>query len=143
MPISLSRYRGVDASLLVRTDYSDDAAWGTLCITVQQPSTGDGFVASFAMVSDARLAGLSPDAIGALVFQDLRHTVVFIADHRTLFDPEHPVLCVTTSESPLAAFRVIPSEIWGPENNLRLCNMDFAEFASAVEADGVFRGFRG
>jgi hypothetical protein len=28
------------------------------------------------------------------------------------------------------------------ENNLSLFNMDFFEFADAVEADGVFRGFR-
>jgi hypothetical protein len=28
----------------------------------------------------------------------------------------------------------------GVENNLSLANMDFDEFADAVDADGVFRG---
>jgi len=39
------------------------------------------------------------------------------------------------------AFRVIPSEIEGVENNLSLANMDFEEFANAADPDGVFRGF--
>jgi hypothetical protein len=33
------------------------------------------------------------------------------------------------------------SEIWAVENNLSLGNMDFEDFAGAVDANGVFRGF--
>jgi hypothetical protein len=42
---------------------------------------------------------------------------------------------------PGRTFRVIPSEMWGVENNLSLSNMDFFEFADAADEDGVFRGF--
>ena len=42
---------------------------------------------------------------------------------------------------PGRTFRVIPSEIWGVENNLSIANMGFEEFADAVDSDGVFRGF--
>ncbi len=38
-------------------------------------------------------------------------------------------------------FRAIPSQIQGIENNLSIANMDFEEFAEAVDEDGVFRGF--
>jgi hypothetical protein len=31
--------------------------------------------------------------------------------------------------------------MWGVENNLTIANMDFDDFAGAVQADGVFRGF--
>ncbi|MGW2328195.1 DUF6924 domain-containing protein [Streptomyces sp. NPDC001700] len=31
--------------------------------------------------------------------------------------------------------------LWSVENNLAISNMDFEEFASAVEDDGVLRGF--
>jgi hypothetical protein len=31
--------------------------------------------------------------------------------------------------------------MWGVENNLSIANMVFAEFAGAVDEDGVFRGF--
>jgi hypothetical protein len=31
--------------------------------------------------------------------------------------------------------------MWSVENNLSLANMDFDEFADAVDAAGIFRGF--
>jgi hypothetical protein len=40
----------------------------------------------------------------------------------------------------VAIFRVVPEEIWAPENNLRIANLDFADFANAADAGGVFRG---
>ncbi|MDH6214469.1 hypothetical protein M2283_001752 [Streptomyces pseudovenezuelae] len=33
------------------------------------------------------------------------------------------------------------AELWSIENNLSGANMDFEEFADAVDDDGVFRGF--
>jgi Domain of unknown function (DUF6924) len=77
----------------------------------------------------------------------------FVADTRTIADPEHPIL-VVNNEDPFddddpeltvpcgATFRVIPSHIVDPEANLSLANMDFVEFADATDDDGVFRGFR-
>jgi hypothetical protein len=56
-------------------------------------------------------------------------------------DPEHPVLALDLYSDPGRTLRVIPSEMWGVENNLSLANMDFEEFADAVDKDGVFRGF--
>jgi hypothetical protein len=40
-----------------------------------------------------------------------------------------------------ARFRCIPPELWGIDNNLNIANMDWAEFADAVDENGVFRGF--
>ncbi|WP_376771528.1 DUF6924 domain-containing protein [Actinomadura alba] len=37
--------------------------------------------------------------------------------------------------------RVIATEFWSIENNLSLSNMDFHEFADAVDEEGIFRGF--
>ncbi|MFK4804121.1 DUF6924 domain-containing protein [Streptomyces sp. MPA0124] len=37
--------------------------------------------------------------------------------------------------------RVVAAELWSIENNLSEANMDFEEFAGAVDDDGVFRGF--
>ena len=41
-----------------------------------------------------------------------------------------------------ATFRCVPSAVQAVENNLSIANMDFEEFAGAVDEDGVFRGFR-
>jgi hypothetical protein len=46
-------------------------------------------------------------------------------------------------DEPGRTFRVVPSELWAVENNLSLSNMDFEEFAEAVDGDGVFRAFPG
>ena len=66
---------------------------------------------------------------------------VFIVDRTTFTNPEQPVLVVDLCNELGRTFRIIPSEMWGVENNLSLSNMDFFEFADNVDADGVFRGF--
>ena len=74
---------------------------------------------------------------------DSQRPFVFLVDAEAMFQPDHPVLVVDLSEEAGRTFRVIPSEAWGVENNLRLANMDFADFADAVDDGGVFRGFPG
>ena len=39
-------------------------------------------------------------------------------------------------------FRANPAEIRAIENNLSIANMDFFEFAIAVDKEGIFQGFR-
>jgi hypothetical protein len=43
-------------------------------------------------------------------------------------------------DEPGRTFRVIPSEMWGIENNLSTSNMGFDEFAVLADKDGIFRG---
>ena len=50
------------------------------------------------------------------------------------------LLCVDPLP-PGGRFRVLPAELWSVENNVALANIDFAEFVSALDSDGVFRGF--
>jgi hypothetical protein len=66
---------------------------------------------------------------------------MFVADGVTMREGEHPVLVIDLADQPGRSFRVIPSEMWSVENNLSLANMDFDEFADAVDAAGIFRGF--
>jgi hypothetical protein len=51
------------------------------------------------------------------------------------------VLVLDAQDNPGRTFRVTATESWGVENNLSISNMDFFEFADAVDDDGVFRGF--
>jgi hypothetical protein len=124
---------------VLRTDFSDDAAWAAICDQIRAPS-GD-FMATVDCVSDPAFDGLTPSEVLELLLPGSRHTFLFLVDRRTVDDPEHPVVVVDLYAEPGRSFRVIPSEIWGVENNLSLANMDFDEFADAVDADGIFRGF--
>jgi hypothetical protein len=133
------QHKDADASLLVRTNFTDDAVWAKLCALAQAPSQDD-YRAELICISDPRLAKVAPKTVAKQVYQDLGHSAVFVADDRAMNDPEHPILCVSADDAVVATFRVVPEEIWAPENNLRIANLDFADFANAADAGGVFRG---
>ena len=67
---------------------------------------------------------------------------MFVVDSTTMAHEEHPVAVLDLWHQPGRTFRVIPSQMWSVENNLSISNMDFFEFADAVDDDGIFRGFR-
>jgi hypothetical protein len=129
-----------DNSLLLRTDFSDDAAWAALCEDVQVPSP-EGFRARLDCINDPAYDGLTVEQLVALAPKGGDHTFAFVADHIALTNPERPVLVVDLYDEPGRSFRVIPREMWGVENNLSIANMDYYEFADSVDPDGVFRGF--
>jgi len=126
--------------VLLRTDFSDEAAWGSLCTAARSPND-DGFQANIDCISDRSFDGLAVDQVMALARKASGHPFAFIADQVTITDPERPVLVVDLSPVPGRPLRVIPSQMWGVENNLSLANMEYSEFADHVDPDGVFRGF--
>jgi hypothetical protein len=136
----MKKLPNTDHSLMLRTEFSDDAAWAALCETVQEPSE-DGFKAFVDCVNDPAYDGLTVEQMVALAPKGSDRSFAFIADRTTFTNPERPVLVVDLYDEPGRTFRVIPRELWGVENNLSLANMDFYEFADSVDPDGVFRGF--
>ena len=134
-------------SLLVRTDFSSDDAWDE----VRGEATRQyeyGFAANLLPVSNPAFDGAGWQAAKAAEPPDHQKdgyaysAVLFVADHLTFSDPEHPILVVGFgSNSDESAFRVIPSQLWSVENNLNIANMDWRDFFQAIGADGVFRGF--
>lgn len=130
-----------DFSLVIRTDFTDDSAWERICRLLQEPQTTYGFQASVECLSDRSCAGLQPQDVRSVLPADSQRPFVFLVDAEAMFQPDHAVLVVDLSEEPGRTFRVVPSEAWAVENNLRLANSDFAEFAEAVDDSGVYRGF--
>jgi hypothetical protein len=128
-------------SLVLRTDFSDDASWYALRAAINEPNE-DGFEAWVDYISDPAYDGLTVAQLVALASKGDDHTFVFIADRTTLTTPEQPVLVVDLRDEPVRTIRCIPREMWRIENNLAMENRDFNEFASRVDLDGVFRGFR-
>ncbi|MEO8612986.1 MAG: hypothetical protein ABI690_34150 [Chloroflexota bacterium] len=128
-------------SLVLRTDFSNDAVWDALCEAIQTPTSDDGFRAVVEFVSDRDFEGISIEQVLENTSEDWRHSFLFIVDHEAIANPEHPVVVLDLYEERGRTFRVIPAEMWGVENNLSIANMDFADFADNADADGVFRGF--
>jgi hypothetical protein len=126
-------------ALVLRTDFSDSAAWESICTAIRKP-VGE-FQAYVEFLSDREYDGAGVEQILSGIPEDYNHTFLFIVDHLALTHSEQPVLVLDLDSQRGRTFRVVPSEIWGIENNLSIANMDFEEFAEAADPDGIFRGF--
>lgn len=126
-------------STVLRTDFSDDAAWAAVCTAID----GAAEYPHATYVSDPRFTDVD---IRALIDEDAAEgdyklIYVFLADATTMSHAASPLLAVDLRDDPGRTFRV-PAR-WFPEvsANLSIANMDFDEFADATDGSGVFRGF--
>jgi hypothetical protein len=127
-------------SLVLRTDFSDDDPWKRIRTAIRRPRES-GFRPYVEFVSDPEYDGLTLKQIRALRWEGEKHGFIFVVDHITFSQPDRPILVVDLYAKTAHTFRVIPSKMWSVENNLSIANMDFEEFAAAVDDDGIFRGF--
>ena len=125
---------------LIRTDFSDDLAWRDVARAAAVENE-EGFQARLAIVDDPGFDGMAAEQLAQLAASGTRHACLFVADATTMTHDEHPLLSLDL-RSVGRSFRVVPAALWGVENNLAIANMDFEEFADAVDADGIFRDFR-
>ncbi|MBB4634277.1 DUF6924 domain-containing protein [Longimicrobium terrae] len=128
-----------DDSLVVRTDFSNAAAWDAIRSAIDEPA-GE-FKAYVEWISDPGYDGLTPEQLRPFAPAGSGINYLFIVDQITITHPEHPVLVLDLSAEPGRTFRVVPSALADVENNLSIANMEFADFADSVEPDGIFRGF--
>jgi hypothetical protein len=126
-------------ALVLRTDFSDAAAWEAICAAIQKPH--GAFKAFVDFVNDSEYNSIAIEQVLALVPPDSNHTFMFVVDRIALSQADHPILVVDLNEERGCTFRVIPSQMWDVENNLSLAILDFADFADVVDKDGIFRGF--
>jgi hypothetical protein len=125
--------------LVLRTDFSDQAAWEAICATIREPA-GD-FRAYVEFLDDVGYGGITKAQLLGLVPENYGHSFVIVADRTAISLPDHPLLIVDLYEGSGREFRAIPSQIQGIENNLSIANMGFEEFAESADESGVFRGF--
>ena len=128
-------------SPVLRTDFSDDAAWESLCSAIQQP-VGE-FRAYVDCISDPAFERITVEQLVSTASQSPYRSFLFVVDQMALKHHDSPILVVDLADEPGRTFRVIPREMWGVENNLSLANMDFVDFAECVDNDGIFRSFPG
>ncbi len=128
-------------ALVLRTDFSNQATWETICATIREPVGDFHFRANVEFLDDRQYTDISKDQLLELIPKNYNHSFIIIVDQTAISKPEHPLLVIDLYEKSAHEFRAIPSQIQGIENNLSIANMDFEEFADSVDADGVFRGF--
>lgn len=124
---------------VLRTDFSDPAAWDRLQVTLATPTEED-FLAGVTFIDDPAYGDLTDQQVLECVPDDYTHAILVVADNVALAATELPLLVVDPRRHD-RAIRVVATELWSIENNLSLANMDFEEFAANVDGDGIFRGF--
>jgi hypothetical protein len=133
-----------DQALVLRTDFSDDAAWRAIRSAIEAPVRDPGgtidFFAYVTFVDDPEYRDLDAPQIRSLFSPELNQSFVIVVDRTAIAHREHPVLILDLFDASSETFRALPSTIQAIENNLSVGNMDFEEFAAAVDEDGVFRG---
>ena len=128
-------------ALVLRTDFSDQAAWTAICETILKPVGIFRFRANVEFLDDAAYEGINTDQLLTLASTNYKHSFVILVDQTAISQPDHPLLIVDLYERSGKEFRAVPSQIQSIENNLSIANMDFEEFADLVDEDGIFRGF--
>ena len=127
--------------LVLRTDFSNQAAWERICAIIRKPVGILRFRANVEFIEDVEYAGITKGQLLELIPKDYSHSFIIVVDRSAISSPDHPLLIVDLYERSGREFRAIPSQIQGIENNLSIANMDFEEFAESVDESGVFRGF--
>ena len=129
-----------EQSLVLRTDFSDDGGWESLCEEIRRPEPENGFQAYVDCVSDRQFEGVTPAQIVAMASDGFEKSFVFLVDRMTIENEEHPLVVIDLFAEPGRMFRVIPVAMWSVENNLSLANLDFADFVKSCGEDGIYRG---
>ena len=129
--------------LVVRIDFENQQAWKAVCklIRAPVPAHGDTFYANVQFSEDEAFRGLGTEELLARVPSDYNHSFLFVVDSTAISHPEFSILVIDLRGADRRNFRAIPTAIQAIENNLSIANMDFSEFAVAVDEDGIFRGF--
>ena len=134
-----------DQALVLRTDFSDDAAWRAIRSAIEAPVRAPGgsidFFAYVTFVDEPDYRDLDAAQIPSLFGPESNQSFVIVVDRTAVAHPEHPVLILDLFDPAGRTFRARPTPVQAIENNLSITNLDFEEFAAAVDEDGVFRGF--
>jgi hypothetical protein len=126
--------------LVIRTDFSDPEAWDAIREEIRPEDAGAEQSAPVEFADDRAYEGFTVARCVELV-EDPEQSFLVVADKEAMSGADHPVLVVDLHQEVGREFRSAAAELYQIAHNLWIGNMDFAEFADAVDDDGIFRGF--
>lgn len=125
-------------ALVIRTDFSDQAAWERLLAIMREPE--EPFIFVMEVLEDRNNDGATVEQLMAALPENYPHNFMTVVDNVAISEPDHPVLVVDLGHEPGCQFRAVAAEVPSIDNNLSISNMGFEEFAQLVDESGVFRG---
>jgi Domain of unknown function (DUF6924) len=150
---------------LVRTDFSDEAAWRAIraaILTVSPELAGAIDMMNFMnataddedddededsaapwfvnIIDDRQYADLSTDELLKQLPSGDGNVCLFVVDRQSFSDPDHPILVVDLRQGGSRTFRTLPSQIWDIGSNLPIANVDWEDYERRLDERGVYRG---
>jgi hypothetical protein len=128
---------GTDCSPLLRTDFTDDAAWRTLLEDI-----GEAGRAWLTVMADPAHEGLPAAELLALVPDGSAYPVLVVADAETFAGHERTLLLIDVREEPGRTFRAaVPDAFASALGNLAIDNQTFDDYlaSGSLGDDGVYR----
>ncbi|MYR38543.1 hypothetical protein GTX14_22175 [Streptomyces sp. SID4944] len=126
----------VESDLLVRTDYTDDAAWASFVDSLSQSDDDqmDDFSDWITLIDDPVFDGATPEQVMAQMIpnadsEEMIADVLLVADSVTMGKPDSGVLVVALTESDTPAFRVDADEVGLMVVNLALGNQGIEDWS--------------
>ena len=151
-----------ERALLIRTNFDNESAWQSVTSSVSRPSQEmlgaidilkmanahlddsedlDLSSLSVEMLNDAQYRGMNTEQLLDCLPADYPHAYLFVFDEHSAYDSEQSLLVVDLFHQRGRTFRTIPEEIQSIDSNLSIANMDWEDFSSTCDDQGVFRGF--
>ncbi len=126
-------------TLLVRTDFSNDAKWKELCDSILNSYPAQFKAICPFFLNDSSYEKLDLGLLKSLIPEDWNHSFLFIVDEKTMSHTSHPILCVNMFKSG-AIFRLTPKAMLDVDSNLSTVNVDFEDFMRDTDAEGIYHG---
>src|SRR5690349_15272338 len=99
-----------DNALILRTDFSDQTAWETICALVREPVGDFHFLAYVEFLDDMQYVDIGKDQLLGLIPRNYNHSFIMLVDKTAISLPDHPLLIVDLYERSGSEFRAVPSQ---------------------------------
>lgn len=131
----------VQGPLLVRTDFSDEAAWQALLAVVNAPDRR-GVRPNTCVIDDPDFGDLTAIQVVEETSGSLPELLV-VADKTAVTAPDMPLLVIFRPGTPdHDGLRVVASQLIAVTNSTFRSINDWDALGDAADDEGVFRGFR-
>ena len=128
-----------DDALVIRSNFSNDKLWDTICKEATEPHPTFGFTPFVEFIDDKQFENISVDKLLEIIPKNYNRTYIFVADTQTFEHPEHTILCIDLYEIPGQTIRLTPNSMWDVDSNLAIANANFEDYVFSVDTDGVYR----
>lgn len=96
---------------------------------------------SVEILDDVQFSGMNIEQLFECLPAEYPHSYLFAFDDLSASDTDSSLLVVDLFHQRGRTFRTIPAEVQSIDSNLSIANMDWEDFSSSCDNDGVFRGF--